>query len=144
MPPNKAADEGAIPAREVPAQTMPIPAVPPPADAPAPKRGPATPILAALVVLLLIGLVGLIVHHVPYHNHSEQRAAEQSARIEALERDLEAKNNEAERVSGELKTAEVCLDAVRGFFAALEELDLKKITKASHAVQKRCADYEIS
>lgn len=98
-----------------------------------------------MIVLLLIGLVALGMHHLSVMNGAERTAADQSARIEKLESELEAKSGEATKANAELKTAEACIDEVRDYFATLDgQLDLEKITKAILAVQKRCRDYEIT
>jgi peptidoglycan hydrolase CwlO-like protein len=124
-----------------PPPTEPAPAA---ADPPTRRRSVATVVLAVLVVLLLAGLAGLTALYVTDQNRAEQQAADQNERIEKLERDLEGKNNEVNRVNDKLETADACIDAVREFFIALDKLDLKKINKTGLAVEKECEEYEIA
>jgi hypothetical protein len=116
---------------------MPVSAVPiPPAEA---ASNPTAPVrgLTALPAVLLVVLLAVAATFVGYKISNDQRAADQQSRIEALERDLKAKNHELNIANDDLGETDECLDVVR---ALLNSADEDSARRAVRLMVKKCQD----
>lgn len=82
----------------------------------APGRG-----LMVLPAVLLVVLLGVAATFVAYKISNDQRVAEQQSRIEALKRDLKAKDHELDTAKEDLDAADECLSVVRDLLNSPDE-----------------------
>jgi len=125
--------------------TAPIPS----AGAPVAKRGKATPILAALAVLLFLGLAAVTALFLVNDNNSDETIASQKAQIETLQRENKAKADELSKANQDLATAKsqaeaakkssaACNKAVQDFFTAVKNDNEAAGTSAAFVIEREC------
>jgi predicted phage gp36 major capsid-like protein len=87
--------------------------------------------------VLLVVLLGVAATFIAYKISNDHRVAEQQSRIEALERDLKAKNQELTTAKDDLGAADECLTVVRDL---LNSPDEDSARKAVRLMVVKCGD----
>jgi hypothetical protein len=130
------------------APTAPIPS----AGAPVAKRGKATPILAALTVLLFLALAAMTGLFLINNNSSDETIASQKSQIGTLQREAKAQDDELGKAKQDLATAKsqaeaaqkkaqsaaACSKAVQEFFNAVKVDNEAAGTRAALTIERDC------
>lgn len=90
-----------------------------------------------LPAVLLVVLLGVAATFVAYKISNDQRLAAQQSRIEALKRDLKAKDHELDTAKDDLDAADECLDVVRDLLNSPDEDSARRAVRQMVA---KCGD----